>query len=654
MKKQALLSSLLILTSLGLSACQTKQSNTPSSEVTRKNQIVLNVTDVSLTIGEKFQLFISYEDLDAQYETSYISSDSQIIEVDNNGLVTAISEGNASINVSKGDAVATCHFLVTLNDQVPYIVVEGVQNHQLSLDLTTPFTFQTKIRIGNTYFNPDQITYEIQPNSGNGRMEDNVFIPTEKGDLNIKIIVDFQNYDILPYLLSVNIKESVVFSLMNDDGGTRQYSRIDLYTLNSYHGQNYIVEFSPLIKVVVDNVDKTNEATFEIIDSNNVVNYDAVNNKITAQKAGIATLRIKYLEYTKDVPIYVNYVYIEEYAPEGLIIDASVGEFPVDIFSQFVGDEKIIRATSLDGQIEYSVINGKVIGLKSHNLASQQIILYNNSVGCVVTFQAYAKIIKNAEDLLEFIIDLEGDPNRLSQFQNDGYYILNNDIDCTGFSYPAQSRVIGLGPRELASDGGFVGTFDGLGHTISNLTPPKGGLFLVLGDKAIVRNVAFKNADLKSSTSTENFVLATYVYTATIENVYINSNSDITRQDNAMVAACFTNSSRVKNCLFIYNGNITAPVNYGAMTVLTETKTSNNDSYSNVYVLSSSPMTVNRDYYCDTRRFSYLDEKELEYRPNKTVKHYLSEEEMKQAQNDYAGFNDKYWAVVDNMLTWKD
>ncbi|MBQ7995207.1 MAG: Ig-like domain-containing protein [Bacilli bacterium] len=665
MRKLSLISSIMIIAAASLFGCA---QNETSSTVEKTNRIVLNATSINLGIGETFYLTTAYEDLDQDYDTTFTSSDTSIVTVDEDGIVTAISGGNASVEVKKGNASAKCDFTVSLNDLVPSLFVEGISNHYLSLDTQTTFQFVTKVKFGNGIFEPENLSFNIENLTGEGRMDGNTFIPAKQGNLNIKINASFRGSELYAYPIFVEIKESVVFTLKEGSSGEREFSEINLFTLDQYKDKTYLTQFKPVVSLKVDGEDKSDLVAIDFTDEDDVISYDSSTNTISSNKTGRAFMALSYGEYTKEIPVTVNFVYIDDYVVEDVIIDASVGEFPEEIFDYFPDDKTIVKATSLDGEIEYQIQDGKVKGIQSHNLALQQIVLYNSKAACVVTFKAYAKIITKAEDLGDFLIDFGTDTNKVQQFQNDGYYIVANDIDCEGVTYAYHTRMIGLGPRQINPSCGFVGTFDGQGHTIRNLNTPKGGLFLILGNKAVVKNVAFVDAQLTSNINNK-FVLATYVYAAKIQNVYINSSSDIPSQDNAMVAACFTNSALVSNCLFEYTGHVTATVNYGSMTVLTEGSTSNDSSYSDVYVVSETPMTVNRAYYCDTMRFTYLDEQVtivvdeegneqalpvFEYRHNGSVKHYLTYNDMKNASNDYSSFDERYWAVDDNILAWKN
>lgn len=655
MKNKLLFASIIAALSLSLFGCGCSKENT-EPVVEKEDRIVLNASKVDLSFGESFQLLVSYYDVQGIHETTYQSLDEGVVKVDENGLVTTIGEGSTDVEVYKGNAVEKCTFNVTFDNQVPCLTVVGVDNHYLGVDLTTTFDLEVKAKFGGVLFDVTNVTYDITALDGEGHMDDKTFVPTKKGFLNIEINASFNDYKMYAYFLSVEIKESIVILLRNEDTGLRDYNEVNLFTLESYKGKHFMTEFSPVLDVNINGVDKSNEATYELINDNNAVNFDESKNLITANKQGTATIVIHYLTYTKEIPVTVDYVYANDYISEDLIIDASVGEFPnEEIFASFPGDNEILKATSLDKETEYEVVDGKVLGIQSHNFVEQSILVYNNVIAFVVTFKAYAKIIRTGEDLKDFNIYYGNNDEarqKVMQFQNDGYYIVANNIDCSGITYSEHTRMLGLGTGQINSSCGFVGTFDGQGYTISNFEAPKGGLFLILGNKAVVKNVAFKDAVLNTAPVNDKFVLATHVYGAKVQNVYINSSSDIKSQNNAMVVACFTSSSNVVNCLFEYTGNVTTTLNYGSIMHVADSSVAPKAQFNNVYLVSTTPMLVSGAFYCDAFEFEGDAFKSRDFRKVETVVHYLTYEDMLAAENDFSSFDETYWDYSSGILTW--
>lgn len=135
---------------------------------------------------------------------------------------------------------------------------------------------------------------------------------------------------------------------------------------------------------------------------------------------------------------------------------------------------------------------------------------------CNVTDQKKPGIY-NTEDWIEFskIINnkIKGDLSKYGELQDDGRWIyrLWADID---FSNANSSELLPIGYDEGASVV-FSGTFDGQGHTISNLTLPDisinnnvrtnySGLFGYISNQGVVKNLHLINAQTVNSPSCKN------------------------------------------------------------------------------------------------------------------------------------------------------
>ncbi len=95
------------------------------------------------------------------------------------------------------------------------------------------------------------------------------------------------------------------------------------------------------------------------------------------------------------------------------------------------------------------------------------------------------KIIRTAEDLE--VVRVKTTTAVIS-----GLYILGNDIDMCGVKV---SEVYTNLPGYWETKLGFVGTFDGQNHTISNFIAGQSGLFGHIGKGAIIKDVNFSNVN---------------------------------------------------------------------------------------------------------------------------------------------------------------
>lgn len=120
---------------------------TTSNEVPQLQEIRLDKTEISLKEGETQMLTAEIIPADAEAVLSWSSSDIEIAAVDNEGLVTAVSEGEATITVSDGgDISAECTVTVTPAGEEPTpdpepVPVESVTLNETDIELTRGDTF---------------------------------------------------------------------------------------------------------------------------------------------------------------------------------------------------------------------------------------------------------------------------------------------------------------------------------------------------------------------------------------------------------------------------------------------------------------------------------------------------------------------------------
>lgn len=129
-------------------------------------------------------------------------------------------------------------------------------------------------------------------------------------------------------------------------------------------------------------------------------------------------------------------------------------------------------------------------------------------------------VIETYEDLCEMAVNV----NSGDGYYVNGTYILVNDIDCATGDWTDRS-IIGTNTVQ------FNGTFDGQGHTISNLNygavPQDGkdagsmdGLFGILGEDAVVKNLIVSKASVWSS------------------NNIVEGSAVIAKQNNGLITSC--------------------------------------------------------------------------------------------------------------------
>ncbi|HIZ86623.1 MAG TPA: leucine-rich repeat protein [Candidatus Coprenecus pullistercoris] len=105
----------LLLTAAAIAALTGCQKE-PAGE--NNGDLVLNETSITLAVNETFQLEVTSPETDPS-EIVWSSDKESVATVSDNGLVTAVGEGSASITVSVGSLVSNCSVTVTAGQAEP-------------------------------------------------------------------------------------------------------------------------------------------------------------------------------------------------------------------------------------------------------------------------------------------------------------------------------------------------------------------------------------------------------------------------------------------------------------------------------------------------------------------------------------------------------
>lgn len=188
-----------------------------------------------------------------------------------------------------------------------------------------------------------------------------------------------------------------------------------------------------------------------------------------------------------------------------------------------------VNYTTLTANDDYTAAAGKVTltaaGLAKLSVGANKIRLQlNTEVREYTNVMVYTKVITTADELMTVF---GAEENRIKGsaaanailYGQGTYYVLGNDINAAGVK-----RMEDNWTNDLRANGnGFLGIFDGKGHTIDKLTLQNGGLFGNLSGDAIVRNFALTNLTLTSARKDyQPSAIAYRIYgNARIENVFI-------------------------------------------------------------------------------------------------------------------------------------
>ena len=637
---KSLLIALTCVTSLcALAACGggTNDGNTSSNSSAVQEYFLVKDTALTMIMGDEYILETDYY-VEAGGEVTFRSSNPAVAEVDSNGKIIALGEGNAVITAELGAFSASCAVTVTFGDYAPTILLNTVENAQVTIAHTDCLDLTANVFFNGKVF-PCELTYTLS-NTEVGRVENGIFTPLQVGETQVTISGEWKGMALLPVTISVQVVNAVEIEL-KEKGGEYSVDGIELYTYPEFCGNTYQVQFEAEISVFQNGVAQTDGIAVSVMDNDGVVGFDQTTQTLTAYKSGVAQLIVTYTSggerYEKSYEIVVRKpigVYEKTVA-----IDVSKGALPIDeIFAQFPEDQRGI--VDVDG--EFTVTDGNVFGFTVDNEKTQVVTVYNSAVGYTVTVVPYTRIFTTADELAIFY---------MQDYETvyDGYYILGNDIDASNYVHADHIRYAGNSYKAYPNIG-LMGTFDGKGHTIDGITIGRSGLFGMVGKGAVIKNVAFNNVQF-SGENEGNYTLACYICSATLKDVYIQAKELSTMGwNNALVANNITIDCVVENCIFRLDNAYSKSASFGSFTAICmerENFTQANDAFlRNSYVISPTYMTKdNQKYVCDT------DGADFVY-PN--VKRYETPAAMMEdGTNDYTSFSSEYWDISLGIPVWK-
>ena len=301
---------------------------------------------------------------------------------------------------------------------------------------------------------------------------------------------------------------------------------------------------------------------------------------------------------------------------------------------------------------------------------------YNADYGEKVTVRLCTKVITQASDLAVFNM---GTYTNSYAFDNTvptgtltGYYVLDNNIDASGYTFDTQGAFTD-NANCTSTDIGFRGTFDGRGYTISGITfgnvnneiykdkdstyfsKVSFSLFGVIGVGATVKNFGITGVKFNITRDTgygnmnAPFLspLAMYVYqNATVENVYI---------DIAQARGGHTGSWATSLIGFAYRLHPGATVN----NVIIDTTITDSDAYDasrkTSFVRNLRSGTTVNDYDENSIANTYIisDFTGSTDPLSSKVSIYADVAAMNAAGNNYSSFSTDYWDTTSGIPVWK-
>ena len=157
LKKLALLGALcgiFLCGSLTFVACKGNGTSESQREEQETAEFSLNMHMKEMSLYDTFTLSVeNYDDIE------WVSDNSAIVSVDENGVVTANAYGQANVSATKGDKTDSCLIIVLDEGKVPEIAV-NTDGDEFSLLEGDTFNLGCNVKFNGNYFTDGTFTYQ--------------------------------------------------------------------------------------------------------------------------------------------------------------------------------------------------------------------------------------------------------------------------------------------------------------------------------------------------------------------------------------------------------------------------------------------------------------------------------------------------------------
>ena len=492
--KKKLMVGLMLLSMAGFSAfaaCKSESdaSKQPTSAPTSTYSLTLNKESLEIDMFQGFYLVVEYNGSET---VEWSVSDSSIVSVEN-GKLTGLKPGTATITASAGEVKDTC--TVVVSEYKEELLSLKAEESNLSLyrgdAKTTAFSLEyngkpISVAAKKTFESSEPSVVEV---SADGTLSAKNF-----GTAMISVVYQ---------LGEVEVSTTVNVSVISSGAVEIQQRSAMLDALDSYDGQEFTNTVTLSAKAYEKGVEQTGASiVWSLEEGQDILSLSG--STITALNAGTTNVSATYVDKdgvtkTDTIEVDVLPVLVDSKKEISLSKNEITGGYAVDL-PELVGDSVSVLtgawiAADNDLKINLPCDEGKV-DFAMVSAGDKQLCLATRNVVYKVDLELWTATIDTAAEM-SLLYEAE-----------DGWYRLGDDIDMstTTWAYPAKKE--------------FSGIFDGRDYAIKNMTITQSGLFDTLSDKAQVTNVEL-NAKI-SAAATGVGALATAVQSGAnvrIENV---------------------------------------------------------------------------------------------------------------------------------------
>ena len=532
---------ILSLTLCGLLVFVGCKKDDETEEPTTSQELTLNYDNYRLEIFQSVTLKI-----DGEYDgtPTWTSDNPTVISVEN-GVVTALAEGSATITAKIGDTTLTCNVTVAATADVPMLVFDGFEEISVMTGDTYELTPYVLYK-GEKYYDAE-FTYVVE-DTQIATVSGATLTAQKVGQTVLYVSANWRSYvdnDLLKTSLPLKVNDDVLAKI--------ETASADLYMVQTdlvKYGKTYANHAQLQATVLKDGAAVDAEYIVWRSSDESVVTVDAdgVARAVSIGKAEITVAYENGDSVCTSMPLTVTVekplVDITRFKP--LLIDCFTGN---DLIA---ADDEVISydfSEMTDGRAVTSITDvntGAAVAYNAQTKAFTDVAigesqwLVDNDLFTIKTNVICAtKVISTAQEFLnlqkygnltakDYTYTYKGQEEVVNAKNYEGYFVLANDIDITRADYGEakylQMEYVAIGVDEnffkQITEVGFSGTFNGLGYAISGVIAGEGGMFGNISAAGTVKNLVVRDARIQRITWRTTGVIANGIC-GTLDNVTV-------------------------------------------------------------------------------------------------------------------------------------
>lgn len=495
----------------------------------KKIALKLNMTELSMNIGEVVKLEVS----NASGDVTFVSGNDSVATVDNEGQITALTAGQATITVSDDDDSLVCNVTV-LSPEFDGTHIISVETEVVDLIIGDEYQLEPRLLRGLDVVKNVNFKYTSMDES---------IVTVNNGKITaLKIGETFVQIDAVDYVKVSKIVKVVVsedFTIDLSDGNI-VLSRMEILDYKTSEEISYVVKDN-------GNILDVDDLSVSISDEN-IVSVEKVNDKYLIKALNFGEAKVSFSYKRADGSETVSFVSVEVVKP---LIDLDkeyyfskvngIVDFNEFDFSKYnldinanncinvydnIGNEFPILSTTLNSVIINSKNNIAENGEnKKMYYDMSEFIVSFDIVQCTLAIRTVEDFL-SMSDLLEYKLC----DDNIEHKRIDGYIFLVNDLDFTGVEYVPFCGFLEL-DKDFSGRSGWSAIFEGNHKMLKNITLGSSGhkewnsIFGNVGWDAEIRNLAI--VDCKFAENAAGAVISDYFH-GTISNVFISVTLDTT------------------------------------------------------------------------------------------------------------------------------